>query len=66
MIFALIYCLKLSVTRLHKEEYPVIKGIIEPLPKGNDLRDPLSYRPISIISIPCKIYANILNKILLT
>ena len=35
------------------------------MPKNDDLRDPLSYRPITIISIPCKIYANILNKRLL-
>ena len=39
------------------------KGILKPLPKNDDLRDPLSYRPITIIS--CKIYANILNKRLL-
>ena len=41
------------------------KGIIKPLPKGDDPRNPLNYRPITIISIPCKIYANILNKRLL-
>ena len=41
------------------------KGIIKPLPKGDDTRNPLNYRPITIISIPCKIYANILNKRLL-
>ena len=40
-------------------------GIIKPLPKNDDLRDPLSCRPITIISITCKIYANILNKRLL-
>jgi hypothetical protein len=27
-----------------------------------DPLDPLEYRPISLISVPCKIYANILNK----
>ena len=41
------------------------KGIIKPLPKNGDPRDPLNYCPITIISIPCKIYANILNKRLL-
>ena len=41
------------------------KGIIKPLPKGEDLRNPLNYRPITIISIPCKIYANLLNRRLL-
>ena len=40
-----------------------LRGIISPIPKGNnDQRDPLSFRPITLISIPCKIYANILNK----
>ena len=37
------------------------KGVIKPIPKGDDPRDPLNYRPITLISIPCKIYANILN-----
>ncbi|MES9883911.1 MAG: reverse transcriptase family protein, partial [Sedimenticola sp.] len=38
------------------------KGIIQPLSKGQrDLRDPLGYRPITLISVPCKIYAAILN-----
>ena len=41
------------------------KGIIKPLPTGDDPRNPLNYRPITIISIPCKIYENILNKCLL-
>ena len=41
------------------------KGIIKPLPKSDDLRNPLNYRPITIISILCKIYANILNRRLL-
>ena len=42
-------------------------GTIVPIPKGNnDPRDPLSYRPITLISIPCKIYADILNKRLST
>ena len=38
-------------------------SIITPVPKPNtDPLTPLSYRPISLISIPCKIYADILNK----
>lgn len=37
------------------------KGIIKPIPKGDDPRNPLNYRPKTLISIPCKIYANILN-----
>ena len=37
------------------------KGIIKPLSKGDDPRNPMNYRPITIISIPCKLYANILN-----
>ena len=37
------------------------KGVIKPLPKGDDPRNPLNYRPITLIFIPCKIYANILN-----
>ena len=39
------------------------KGLIKPIPKGEgkDPRDPLSYRGITLISIPCKIYADILN-----
>ncbi len=38
------------------------KGIIVPIPKGdNSTRDPLGYRPITLISIPCKVYADILN-----
>ena len=38
-------------------------GLIKPIPKGEgkDPRDPLSYRGITLISIPCKIYADILN-----
>ena len=38
-------------------------GLIKPIPKGDgkDPRDPLSYRGITLISIPCKIYADILN-----
>ena len=37
--------------------------LIKPIPKsdGKDPRDPLSYRGITLISIPCKIYADILN-----
>ncbi|MCG8045103.1 MAG: reverse transcriptase family protein, partial [Candidatus Thiodiazotropha endolucinida] len=37
------------------------RGVIKPLSKGDDPRNPLNYRPITLISIPCKIYANILN-----
>lgn len=38
-------------------------GLIKPIPKADskDPRDPLSYRGITLISIPCKIYADILN-----
>ena len=38
-------------------------GLIKPILKsdGKDPRDPLSYRGIMLISIPCKIYADILN-----
>ena len=39
------------------------KSIITPVPKPKmDPLDPLQYRPISLISVPCKIYADILNK----
>ena len=39
------------------------KGVIRPIPKSDakDPRDPLSYRGICLISIPCKMYAGILN-----
>ena len=38
-------------------------SVIIPLPKSkSDPFDPLSFRPISLISVPCKIYADILNK----
>lgn len=38
-------------------------GVIKPIPKSDskDPRNPLSYRGICLISIPCKIYADILN-----
>ena len=38
-------------------------GLIKPIPKSDskDPRYPLSYRGITLISIPCKIYADILN-----
>ena len=38
-------------------------GLIKPISKGEgkDPRDPLSYRGITLISIPCKIYSDILN-----
>ncbi len=40
------------------------KAIISPIPKSGsaDNRDPLNYRGISLISVPCKIYCDILNK----
>jgi hypothetical protein len=40
------------------------KSIISPIYKGKnkDRKDPRSYRPISLISNPCKIFASILNK----
>ena len=38
-------------------------GIIKPIPKSDasDPRNPMCYRGICLISIPCKIYADILN-----
>ena len=38
-------------------------GLIKPIPKpdSKDPRNPLSYRGITLISIPCKIYADIIN-----
>ena len=38
-------------------------GIITPIPKSNDKdpRDPMSYRGLTILSIPCKLYSAILN-----
>ena len=39
-----------------------LKGIINPIAKGDDPSCPLNYRPITLVSIACKIYANILNK----
>ena len=40
------------------------KGIINPIPKSDtqDARNPLSYRGISLLSVPYKIYADILNQ----
>ena len=38
-----------------------LKSLINPIP-NNDSRDPLSFRPITLISIPCKIYTKIINK----
>ena len=40
------------------------KGIINPIPKpdAKDARDPLNYRGISLLSVPYKIYADILNQ----
>jgi hypothetical protein len=39
------------------------KGIINPIPKGNDKdpRVPSSYRGITLINVPCKVYCDILN-----
>ena len=40
-----------------------LTSVIMPIPKPKtDPLDPLTYRPISLISVPCKIYADILNK----
>ena len=39
-----------------------MKSIINPIYKSDDPRDPLNYRPISLISVPCKIYTNVLNE----
>ena len=43
-----------------------LKGIINPVSKGDDPRCPLNYRPITLLSIPSKIYATILNRRLCT
>ena len=40
------------------------KGIINPIFKGGEPSDPLNYRPITLLSIPCKIYTDILNRCL--
>ena len=40
-----------------------LTSVITPIPKSKtDPLDPLNFRPISLISVPCKIYADILNK----
>jgi len=40
-----------------------LTSVISPIPKPKmDPLNPLEYRPISLISVPCKIYADILNK----
>ena len=39
---------------------PIYKG------KGKDRRDPKSYRPVSLVCNPCKIFSDILNKRLLS
>ena len=38
-------------------------GVIKPIPKpdAKDSRNPMSYRGICLISIPCKVYADIIN-----
>ena len=40
------------------------KAIVNPIPKPGttDNRNPLNYRGISLISVPCKVYCDILNK----
>ena len=38
------------------------RGIINPIHNSDsDPRNPLGYRPITLISVPCKVYAHILN-----
>ena len=62
------HCIDLLHKIIHycftKSEVPQewVKSVITPVPKPNmDPYNPLSYRPISLISIPCKIYADVLN-----
>ena len=38
------------------------KGIINPIFKGGDSSNPLNYTPITLLSAPCKIYTDILNR----
>jgi hypothetical protein len=40
------------------------KGIISPIPKGNDkdARVPSNYRGLTLISVPCKVFCHILNR----
>ena len=38
------------------------KGIINPIFKGDEPSNPLNYRPITLLSVPCKIYTDILNR----
>ena len=38
------------------------KGIINPIYKSEDRCNPVNYRPITLLSIPCKVYTDILNK----
>ena len=38
------------------------KGIINPIFKGGEPSDPLNYRPITLLFVPCKIYTDILNR----
>ena len=38
------------------------KGIINHIFKGGEPSDPLNYMPITLLSVPCKIYTNILNR----
>ena len=37
------------------------RGIVQPLPKSGDMLLPGNYRGITLISVPCKIYCQILN-----
>ena len=38
------------------------KGIINRIFKGDNPSNPLNYRPITLLSVPCKIYTDILNR----
>ena len=38
------------------------KGTINPIFKGGEPSDPLNYRPFTLLSVPCKIYTDILNR----
>ena len=38
------------------------KGIINPIFKGGDSSNPINYKPITLLSVPCKIYTDILNR----
>ena len=44
------------------------KAILSPIYKGDNKQksDPLSYRPVALISNPCKIFSAIMNERLIT